>query len=259
MLKGDEKKAPRLALTTAIVIAAILAPLQAYVGDLHGLNTLEHQPEKIAAMEGLWETKKGAPLLLFALPDEEERKNTLEIGIPKLASLILTHETDGELKGLNEFQSTIQGEAVFEHPPMTPLFFGFRLMVAMGVIMISLAWIGIYFVLKRKTLPFWYLKSLVYCTFIGWVATLAGWYVTEIGRQPWLVSGVLKTADAVTSVPPANVGLTLSLYASVYLVLLIAYIHTLFVMARRSVEVEEFDLLPSRDTPERQNSMEVNA
>jgi len=233
LLKGDKKRAPKLALSTAIVIAAILSPMQAYIGDLHGLNTFEHQPQKISAMEGVWETENGAPLLLFALPDEEQRKNHLEIGIPKLASLILTHSNDGEIVGLNEFKDG--------HPPVAPLFFGFRVMVAIGVFMIVLSWYGLFRIIKQKAFPIFYLKSLVLFSFAGWIATLAGWYVTEIGRQPWLVTGILRTADAVTSLPPANVGLTLTLYLCVYSVLLIAYIHTVFVMARRSVDVEEFE------------------
>ncbi len=231
ILKGDTKQAPKVALKTGLVLAAILAPTQAFVGDLHGLNTLEYQPQKIAAIEGIWETEKGAPLLLFALPDRENRENHMAIGIPKLASLILTHDWNGEIKGLNEF--------VGNHPPVAPLFWGFRLMVGIGLLMIATAWTGVYLMKRRDNLPRWYLRGLVVMTFSGWVATLAGWYVTEIGRQPWLVNGVLKTAEAVTTVPASHVGLSLALYLTVYAVLLWAYIHTLKVMSRRSVEIEE--------------------
>lgn len=233
LLKGDKKHAPRLALKSAIVLVAVLAPLQAFVGDLHGLNTFEHQPQKVAAMEGVWETTKGAPLLLFAIPNEEERKNEFEIAIPNMASLILTHKLDGEIRGLNEFQG--------EHPPVKPVFYGFRIMVGLGVTMILLAWFAVFTYYRRKTLPPVLLKIFVAMTFSGWVATLAGWYVTEIGRQPYLVSGVLKTAEAVTSVAPANVVFSLVMYLLVYSVLLYAYIHTVFAMARRSVEVEEYE------------------
>jgi cytochrome d ubiquinol oxidase subunit I len=237
ILKGDPKKAPRLALKTAIIAAACLAPLQAFIGDLHGLNTFTHQPAKVAAMEGVWETEQGAPMLIFAWPDETERENKFAIGIPKLASLILTHDSNGEIKGLNEFNG--------EHPPVKPIFFGFRVMVACGILMIGLAWSGSYYLLRKKTLPKRFLQALVACTFLGWLATLAGWYVTEIGRQPYLVTGVLTTADAVTDIPPANVGLTLTAYLTVYALLLWAYIHTVFVMARRSVKVEEFETQPT--------------
>ncbi len=230
--RGDAKQAPKFALKTAVMAALVLAPTQAFVGDLHGLNTLEHQPQKVAAMEGVWETQKGAPLLLFAVPDEETRSNHFEIGIPKLASLILTHEWDGEIKGLNEFEG--------EHPPVKPVFYAFRLMVGIGLLMILLAAIGAYHYLRKLEIPSWYLKAGIAMTFSGWVATLAGWYVTEIGRQPYLVHGVLKTADAATTIPAGNVAFSLAIYTTVYLFLLVAYIRTLFLMARRSVEIEEY-------------------
>lgn len=233
LLKGDDKRAPKLALKTALIAAAILAPLQIFAGDLHGLNTFHHQPQKVAAMEGVWETESGAPLLLFAWPDEVQRTNHFEIALPNMASLILTHEIDGEITGLNEFEG--------EHPPVAPVFFGFRIMVGIGLAMLTLAWFGGFQVIKKKTPPKWFLKTLVAFTFSGWVATLAGWYVTEIGRQPYLVSGVLTTKDAVTSILPSHVGLSLALYLMVYSVLLVAYIHTLFLLARRAVEVEEMD------------------
>nr|AHG53026.1 COG1271 Cytochrome bd-type quinol oxidase, subunit 1 [uncultured bacterium B3TF_MPn1] len=232
ILRGDQKHAPRLALKTAIVLAAVLVPVQVFVGDLHGLNTLEHQPQKIAAMEGVWETERGAPLLLFAIPDEASRSNHFEIAVPKLASLILTHDLDGEIKGLNEFKG--------EHPPVAPVFFSFRIMVGIGMLMGLTAFVGLYQIVRRKRFSKWYLRAVVGMTFSGWIATLAGWYVTEIGRQPFIVSGVLKTADAVTQIPPENVGLSLSIYLVVYSGLLIAYIKTLFYMARKSVLIEEY-------------------
>ncbi len=233
ILKGDKKIAPRLALKVAIVAAACLAPLQAFVGDLHGLNTLEHQPAKIAAIEGVWETQKGIPFIAFAIPNEETKENDFEISIPKLGSFILTHDFNGEVKGLNEFQD--------EHPPVKPLFFGFRTMVAAGLCMIALAWFGCWRIYRNTSFPTVYLKILVGTTFIGWLATLAGWYVTEIGRQPWLVSGVLTTAEAVTPIAASNVGLSLAMYAFIYLALLTAYIHTIFVMAKKAINVDEIE------------------
>lgn len=230
---GDSKKAPRLALKTGLIVAAILAPLQAFVGDLHGLNTLEHQPQKIAAVEGIWHTEKGAPLLLFAVPDKEEKTNHFAVGIPKAASLILTHELDGELRGLNEFED--------QHPPVAPTFYGFRIMVGIGMLMWLVAWVASYQLRGGREASPTLLRIVGFMTFSGWVSTLAGWYVTEIGRQPWLVTGVLKTADAVTPVPPSHVGLSLTLYLLVYAFLLWAYIHTLRLMARKSVTVEEFE------------------
>lgn len=230
--RGDDKKAPMMALRTGIIAAAFLTPLQIFVGDLHGLNTLEHQPQKVAAMEGVWATQRGAPLLLFAIPDEATRSNHFEIGIPNMASFILTHKMDGEIKGLNEFQGN--------HPPVKPIFYGFRIMVGIGMLMLLVAVKGGIYLVQKRQFHKNYLRLAIAMTFSGWVATLAGWYVTEIGRQPWLVTGVLSTADAATQIPSGNVALSLPLYAVVYLFLLVAYIKTLFLMARRSVEIEEF-------------------
>jgi len=240
MLKGDAKHAPKLTLKVAIFVAATLAPLQAFMGDLHGLNTLEHQPQKVAAMEGAWETQKGTPLLIFALPDQEQGKNTFEIGIPKLASLILTHDLNGEVRGLNDFEDI---------PPVKPVFFSFRIMLAVGFLMWFGSWFCAYLLLRKKTLSKTVLRFIHAMTFSGWVATLAGWYVTEIGRQPWLVTGVLRTSEAVTALPPSNVALSLTLYLVVYGALLVAYIRTLHLMARRSTKIEEYTPLQRSASP----------
>ncbi|QCZ92371.1 cytochrome ubiquinol oxidase subunit I [Salinimonas iocasae] len=229
--RGDDKIAPKLALKTATYTAAVLIPLQIYAGDLHGLNTLEHQPQKVAAMEGVWETEQGAPLLLFAIPDEESRTNHFEIGIPRGASLILTHSLDGEIKGLNEFEG--------EHPPVAPVFYSFRIMVGMGMLMLVCAWVGSFYLYRKGAMPGWLTKVFMGMSFSGWIATLAGWYVTEVGRQPYLVYGVLQTEDAVTGLPAGNVAFSLTLYAAIYAVLLFAYMGTLTLMCRRSVEIEE--------------------
>lgn len=243
--KKDSKKAPQVALATAIFSAAILAPTQAFVGDLHGLNTLEHQPAKIAAMEAVWETERGAPLVLFALPNEETQQNDFAIEIPNLASLILTHEADGEIQGLNEFEG--------KHPPVTPVFFSFRVMVGLGLLMIAMSWWCAFTLLRKKQLSKIQLAGLIAMTFSGWIATLAGWYVTEIGRQPFIVYGVLQTKDAVTNIASSNVAISLAAYLVLYVVLLVAYVRTLFLLARKSVDVEEYDLsLPG--LPERQRS-----
>ncbi|TMP39391.1 cytochrome ubiquinol oxidase subunit I [Pseudoalteromonas rubra] len=236
LLKEDHKHAPKLTLKVSLTVAALLAPMQMFVGDLHGLNTFEHQPQKVAAMEGVWETEQGAPLLLFALPDEQTRTNHFEVAIPKLASLILTHDKDGEIKGLNEFKG--------EHPPVKPVFFGFRIMVGIGVLMILVALVARYTLWKHSTLPTWQLKALVVMTFSGWIATLAGWYVTEIGRQPFMVNGLVKIEELVTTVPSEHVLLTLIGYLALYAVLLTAYIKTLFYTARNAVQVEEYQTTP---------------
>ena len=234
LYRGDNKKAPRLTLKTALFTAAVLAPTQAFVGDLHGLNTLEHQPQKIAAMEGIWHTQQGAPLVLFAIPDAETQTNRFALEIPKLASLILTHDLNGELKGINEFPGA--------HPPVAPVFYSFRVMVGIGVLMLAVAWWCSLRLYRKGELSSLQYKVLIGMSFSGWIATLAGWYVTEIGRQPYLVYGVLKTSEAVTTVASEQVALTLIMYLALYVVLLLAYVKTLFWLAKRAIEVEEYDL-----------------
>jgi len=225
-LRGDRAPSVMAALRTGVTIAALLIPVQIFVGDMHGLNTLEHQPAKIAAMEGIWETERGAPLLLFAVPDAKERMNHFEIGIPRMASVILKHDAEGELQGMDAFGD--------KHPPVAPLFFGFRVMVGTGVLMLLVSWIGAW-QLKRKSVPSpWLAKALVAMTFSGWVATVAGWYVTEIGRQPYLVQGVLTTAQATSSVPAPMIAATLAMYLTLYAVLTLAYITVLFYLARKA-------------------------
>lgn len=231
LLKGDTKAAPKLTLKVALTVAAILTPLQIFVGDLHGLNTFKYQPQKVAAMEGVWDTERGAPLLLFAIPDEQARTNHYEIAIPNLASLILTHQLDGEIRGLNEF--------VGKHPPVKPVFYGFRIMVGVGMLMLLVAVLCRYTLWRKNNLPNWQLKLLIMMTFSGWVATLAGWYVTEIGRQPYIVSGVLTVAEATTDIAPANVALSLTLYLVVYIGLLGAYLRTVFNLAKKATSIEE--------------------
>lgn len=231
LIKGDNKKSVKHALNFSVTLAAILIPLQIFVGDLHGLNTFKHQPAKVAAMEGVWETATEVPLLLFALPDQEKRENSFEIKVPNMASIILTHDPKGEIKGLNEF--------INKHPPVAPVFFSFRIMIGMGVLMLLFSWLATYQFVLKKQYPPWLLKVGIAMTFSGWLATLAGWYVTEIGRQPYLVTGILRTKDAVTNTPPADIALSLTLYLVIYGFLLIAYIRTLFVMANRAVILEE--------------------
>jgi len=224
-LKGYKTKSVLSAIKTSVIAAAFLIPVQIFMGDMHGLNTYEHQPQKVAAMEGNWETQKGIPMILFAIPDEQTRTNKFEIGIPKLSSLIITHDLDGEVVGLNEFKG--------EHPPVAPVFWAFRIMVAVGFLMLAVSWFGVYYFLRKKPLPQFYYFGLLAMTFSGWVATLAGWYTTEVGRQPYLVQGVLKTADAITSVPPAHIGLSLAIYLIVYAILLVAFISTVFYLAKK--------------------------
>ena len=227
-LKGDKSKAVQASLRTGLYVAAALIPLQIIVGDLHGLNTLQHQPAKIAAMEGIWETQKGAPAVLFAWPDKATQTNKYEIAIPKLASFYLTHDIDGEVKGIKEFGD--------QHPPVAPVFWAFRTMVGVGMLMLAVSWFAAWKIRKQGVpgLQPWLLRVLVAMTFSGWVALVAGWYVTEIGRQPWLVQGVLTAAQAASKVPASNIAFTLVMYLSLYAVLLTSYVSVLFYMARKA-------------------------
>jgi len=227
LLKFNNQKDAKQSLKSALSFSAILIVCQFIVGDMHGLNTLENQPQKIAAMEAIWETDTHVPFVVFAIPDEETRSNHFQVAIPNAGSLILTHHADGELRGLNSFE---------EHPPVKPLFFGFRIMLAMGSLMLLTAVLGVFYLVRKKAYPKIVLRLFTAMTFSGWVASLAGWYVTEIGRQPYLVQGILKTADAVTHQPPANVGLSLAMYLIVYALLLAAYIHTIFYLTRKKIQ-----------------------
>jgi len=231
LIKGTAAQGTRQALRTAVVAVAVAIPLQIFMGDLHGLNTLQHQPAKIAAIEGIWDTEKGAPLTLFGLPNEKEGRTDYAIQIPKAASLVLAHDWDAELKGLNEFAGA--------HPPVAPVFWGFRVMVGVGLLMLAVAWTGAALMYRRRAqplapLPRPMLYLLVGMTFSGWVATLAGWYVTEIGRQPFLVYGLFRTADAVAQHPPAMVAGTLAAYLTVYVLLLLAYAGVIKYMSEHS-------------------------
>jgi cytochrome d ubiquinol oxidase subunit I len=235
-LAGDRSESMWKALRTGVFLGATLIPIQIFVGDMHGLNTLEHQPQKIAAMEANWETRGNVPLVLFAWPDEEARENRYEIAVPGGASLILRHHVDGVVPGLNDFEGN--------HPPVAPLFFSFRVMVGVGVLMLLLSWTAAFFLWRRDTLP--RLVALAYApmAFSGWVATLAGWYTTEIGRQPWLVTGVLRTADAVGPVPATHVGFTLTVYVLLYIVLMVVYLGVLTYLAVKAARDGDKTPLP---------------
>jgi cytochrome d ubiquinol oxidase subunit I len=233
-LRGDKAASVASGLRFGLILAAVLIPVQIVAGDKHGLNTLEYQPQKVAAMEGNWETKGNVPLLLFAIPDEAARTNHYEVAIPDLASVILKHDPDGVVPGLNDFYAA-DGTAL--HPPVAPVFWSFRVMVGTGMAMLLLSWAACFLMWRRggpEGLPRPVLWATVAMTFGGWVATLAGWYTTEIGRQPWLVQGVLTTEAAVGDVAPAMVASSLVAYLAVYAFLLVAYIGALFHLAAKA-------------------------
>ena len=206
-------------LRTGLLLAAVGAPLQILVGDFHGLNTLEHQPAKVAAMEAIWETRAGAPFTVVGWPDASERRNHFALEIPYAASLILTHELEGEVRGLNDFNG--------EHPPVPIVFWSFRVMLGVGVLMLLVAWWGSWQTRGGRSPTPALLRALSWMTFSGWVAVLAGWYVTEIGRQPWIVQGVLSVADVAADHASATLTGTLLGYVLLYALLLAAYIGAL--------------------------------
>lgn len=187
----------KIMLGMAALMAAIVAPLQVMIGDLHGLNTLQYQPAKIAAMEGLYKTESSVPLILFGWPDDgkEEMKYTLKL--PGMASFILTHDVKGELKGLSEWPKE-------DRPPVLPVFISFRVMVGIGILMVLIGWVSAvqYFRKKLFTTP-WLQCAWMAMMPSGFIALLCGWFVTEIGRQPWTAYGIIRTAD---SVSPAILG-----------------------------------------------------
>lgn len=228
-LQGTASPAAAQVMRAAVTVAAVLIPLQIFVGDQHGLNTLEHQPQKVAAMEALWHSERGAPLVLFAWPDEKTRSNKFSIEVPRGAALILTHHGDGALRGLNEFEGS--------HPPVAPLFFAFRIMVGMGMAMLAVSWFSWWWLRRLQwqpqRLPRIWLQVIRLMSFSGWVATVAGWYVTEIGRQPFIVYGLVRTADVASSTPPAYIALTLAGYLVLYAVLIVAYVTVLRYMSEK--------------------------
>ena len=192
LLHGRHEDIAQKALKMCVIMLAIATPLQLYSGDMHGLNTLEEQPMKVAAMEGHWETGTGVPLLLFAIPDAANETNHFEIGIPKLASLILTHDLDGEVAGL----TSVPRE---ERPPVGIVFWSFRIMVSIGMLMIAVSLIAAW-KLFRGTLyeSRGLLTILSYMIPLPFVAVIAGWFVTEIGRQPWIIQGIMTVGEGLT-------------------------------------------------------------
>ncbi len=228
LLKEGTDEGARKTLRAGIVVAALLAPLQAVLGDLHGLNTLKHQPAKVAAMEALWHTERGAPLVLFAIPNAREKRNDFSIELPFGASLILTHELRGEVKGLDAFGADI--------PPVAPVFFAFRIMVGVGLAMIALSWVGAWVTRRKRFAPRSLLWVFAGFTFAGWVATLAGWIVTEMGRQPWLVQGVMRTSEAIGDVSGGQLGASLVAYALTYTGMLFAYVVVLTHLAGKGAK-----------------------
>lgn len=227
LLKDRHREGATLMLKLAVGFAAITVPLQLVVGDLHGLKVRDHQPMKLAAIEGHWETHRGAPLILFAWPDQHQAKNHFEVAVPKLGSLILTHDINGEVAGLK----TVPPE---ERPPVAPVFFAFRVMVGIGVLMLTLViWSALAWrkgtLAQSKAL----LRAWMCMTPAGFVAVLAGWYTTEIGRQPYVISGLMRTSEAATVIDAGSVATSLVAFGTVYLFVFIAGSYYLFKLLRK--------------------------
>jgi cytochrome d ubiquinol oxidase subunit I len=208
--RGRHVKHARVMLEMAMIMALFVAPAQLVLGDLHGLNTLERQPAKVSAMEGLWDTQRGAPLMLFGWPDQEEQATKYGLEIPKLSSLILTHDLDGEVKGLKEWPKD-------ERPPVAWVFWSFRIMVGLGLLMIATGVMAlVLYVRKRLFDTRWFQYWCMALTPAGFIAVLAGWFVTEIGRQPYIVYGVLRTAEATSPVIGTPIALSLFAFIMTY-------------------------------------------
>ena len=223
----------RPAFSVATLALAILAPLQIVMGDLHGLQVQRDQPMKVAAMEGLWETTAGAPLLLFAWPDMAAERNHFEIAIPKLASVILQHDPDGTVLGLKEVEPT-------DRPLVPIVFFSFRIMVGLGFWFLLLGALGL--LLRWRGTLYSSRSYALLCMVsapLGFIATLAGWIVTETGRQPWIVEGLMRTSESISDVPARAILTTLSLFFAVYGTLLLAYLYYLSKLIRQGPQAPD--------------------
>ena len=215
LLKGRRDELVKKSFSMGLWMVLVTSCLQVVIGDNHGLNTLKHQPAKLAAIEGHWETNRdhGMPLLLFALPNMETESNDLEIGIPNLGSLILTHSVDGEVKGLKDF-------AAEDRPNALIVFWSFRIMVGLGMLMVLLSLTALW--LRKKGVLYessWFHRFALIMGPTGYIALLAGWVTTEVGRQPWVVYGVIRTKDGLSHTVTADqVGLSLIIFVLVYTV-----------------------------------------
>ncbi|MBV8047593.1 MAG: cytochrome ubiquinol oxidase subunit I [Paludibacterium sp.] len=223
-LRGQHDEPVRVVMTSGVRLAAWLIPLQIWVGDLHGLQIHRDQPAKVAAIEGLWHTGRAVPAVIWGWPDERAGRIRGALALPGVASLILTHDWDGEIQGL---------EAFAERPPVLPVFLAFRVMVGMAIGMWLVAWIGAWHLRGRRAPSPRLVRWLIGMTFSGWIAVLAGWCVTEIGRQPYLIQGLLLTRAAAADMPSAQLALSLGGYLALALGLLAAYVTVLFLLARR--------------------------
>lgn len=243
LLRDRNNLAARTMFSMALWMAVIVAPIQIFVGDMHGINTMEHQPMKLAAMEGDWNTKAGQSLVLFGIPNAKTERNDYEISIPKLGSLILTHSLDGVVKGLKEVTPE-------NRPPVIVVFWAFRIMVGLGMLMLLFGTAGL--VLRRGGRIYtnrWLQRAAVAMGPVGFISILAGWTVTEVGRQPFTVYGMLRTVNSVSPIGLPGVAISLAAFAVVYLLVFGAGISFLLKMVSRPPAMGEVG--PSADQPMR--------
>jgi cytochrome d ubiquinol oxidase subunit I len=227
----------------AVGFAVIVAPLQLVIGDQHGLNTLQHQPLKIAAIEAHWDGSKPADLVLFAWPDEKAETNSFALTIPHAGSLVLTHSWDGLFPGLTSVPPQ-------DRPPVKPAFFAFRIMVGIGLLMILAALTGTVLWWRGRLFETtWYLWPAQHAWWLGFVAVISGWIVTETGRQPWIAHGILRTADAASPLAAQTVSTTLILFVLVYGIVFAAGIYYINRLIARGPEGAV--IKPPRGTPAR--------
>jgi cytochrome d ubiquinol oxidase subunit I len=217
--RGRHVKFARAGFSVAMWIAVILTPLQIVLGDLHGRNTLQYQPIKVAAMEGDWDTRRGQPMVLFAWPDLAAERNEYVLAIPRLGSLILTHDWNGKVEGLKAVRRA-------DRPPVLYVFYAFRLMVGIGVLLLLIALTGLYLRLRNRLYDTrWFAAACAFSSPLPFLAILCGWTVTEVGRQPYVVYGYMRTADAVAPLAAGSVAMSLILFAIVYTILLVAFFY----------------------------------
>jgi cytochrome bd ubiquinol oxidase subunit I len=244
LLAGRHLDEARTMLRMAVGFIAIVAPLQVFLGDLHGLNTAAHQPIKIAAVEGHWDGSEPAPFHILAWPNQKAERNDFAISIPKAGSLLITHDPNGLFPGLKSVPAS-------DRPPIALVFYAFRLMVLIGFAMVGTGWVGAWLWYRGQLFDTaWFLRPAANVWWAGFVAVISGWIVTESGRQPWLAYGILRTADAVSPVPAGSVLTTLILFILVYGIIFsmgIYYINRLIHAGPTGASIAPAELgLPSR-------------
>ncbi|WP_419234507.1 cytochrome ubiquinol oxidase subunit I [Rickettsia endosymbiont of Nabis limbatus] len=231
LLNNRYKEHAKIMFFMAVLMALFVAPVQVFIGDQHGLNTLKYQPVKVSAMEGIWDTEKGAALNIIGFPDKEEEKTKYAVQIPYASSLILTHSLNGEIKGLKEWSKD-------ERPPVATVFYSFRIMVGIGFLMVFTGIAGLYLYLKKrlynaKWFQYWYMLMSP----SGFIAVLAGWFVTEVGRQPYIVYNILRTADMASPVLGKYVFISLMAFVVVYAIVFGAGMYYILRLIKQGIKV----------------------